>query len=160
ARGPPAEACRPPGGGGSVKPRTLELPRGGVCRNPHAPGVNEAFWPHRGGKHHTPPKIDRPVRSTTMTARQPIPHPLRTIVPGHCWLRRERQGVRVLAGGAGAAPVIRAKLVSGTLPAMAPTKVWGSVAGDGSPCAGCGESLNGGTEYEVEFADTVSVRFH
>jgi hypothetical protein len=46
------------------------------------------------------------------------------MVHGKCWLRRERQGVRVLAGGAGAAPLIRAKLASGALPSMAPTKAW------------------------------------
>ena len=66
----------------------------------------------------------------------------------------------MLSGGAGVASLIRERLASGGLPSVAPSKVWGSIDGKSGACAGCGEKLDGGTEYEVEFAGTVSVRFH
>ena len=137
-----------------------ELPRCAVCRTKIEPGVPVMFRNDGRVEHATCPKVFCSVCAGEIIPHQPIRRDGDSLIHGNCWLRRERQGVRVLAGGSGTAALIRTKLASGALPLMAPTKVWGSVDGKQGACAGCGEALKGGTEYEVEFAGAVSLRFH
>ena len=137
-----------------------ELPRCAVCRTRIEPSVPVAFRPDGRVEHVTCPKVLCAVCAGEIIPHQPIRRDGDSMIHGNCWLRRERQGVRVLSGGAGVASLIRERLASGGLPSVAPSKVWGSIDGKSGACAGCGEKLDGGTEYEVEFAGTVSVRFH
>jgi hypothetical protein len=69
--------------------------------------------------------------------------------------------VRSIGGAAdlSAAEIIRAKLLLGSLPKDDAIKTWGGRC-SGRTCAGCGGRIDGGVEYESEFADGRSLQFH
>jgi len=82
-------------------------------------------------------------------------------VHGNCWMRRFRQ-----ASGVGAMPaaelgdVVRARLAARSVPWAAPSRVRESVS-QGGACVGCGGRIALGViEYEVQFAEALTVRFH
>ena len=137
---------------------SAELPRCATCRSTIKPGELITFRSDGRVEHVECPPVVCSVCDHSIRPTDPIRRDGDTMFHGNCWLRRARVVARPLAGGADVAAVIRAKLAEGALPRTPGTKVWGSTA-NGASCMGCGEAIRG-TEYEVEFAGAVSVRFH
>ena len=137
-----------------------ELPRCAVCRVTVEAGVHVTFRPDGRVQHVTCPPVVCPVCSSEISPNTPIRREGDVLIHGNCWVRRARLTERSPDSGAAIATLIRGKLASGALPRANPTRVWGSMSGKRSPCAGCGEHIVDEAEYEVEFADGVSLVLH
>jgi len=105
------------------------------------------------------PEVQCPVCAQPILPHDPIRRDGDAMLHGNCWMHRARTAARAVSGGADVAAVIRAKLAAGSLPCATVTKVW-ACAGNGARCAACGEPISTDAEYEVEFANAVSVRLH
>jgi len=130
-----------------------DLPRCVLCRARIEPNVNVTFRSDGRVQHATCPQVVCPVCSKDVLFHQPIRRDGEVQIHGNCWIKRTRAAARVVS-------LIRARLHSGALPAVAPTRILGGKPSDGAACGGCGESLGNGIEYEAAFADGVTVRFH
>ena len=54
---------------------------------------------------------------------------------------------------------VRELLATNRLPSADPVKLWAGPS-MGKPCNACGETIGTATEYELDFAPTVTVLFH
>lgn len=139
-----------------------EFPRCSVCRTSIQPGIDVVFG-EDGRVHHVQcPKVICSVCSFEIRPGTPIRRDDGMLIHGNCWMRQYRQRVGVVApSDKYRSEIVRARLASGALPGVDPTKAWGSISTGGSTCGGCGERILGGqVEYEVQFANTLIFRLH
>jgi hypothetical protein len=145
---------------------TAELPHCALCRVSIKPAQNVVFRGDGRVQHVACPEVVCPVCSRPIAPDDPIRRDGETLVHGNCWMRRV-QLARAAARGGGTsdghaqrAAVICARLLARTLPPDKPTKTWGGY-GSGQSCDACGERIPvGAPEYEVDFAQSVTLRFH
>jgi hypothetical protein len=124
--------------------------------------MSAVFSPDGRVHHAECPKVLCPICSAEILPNTPIRREGELLIHGNCWMRRYRERIGVSAPSErGRVALVRARLVSGALPAADPTKVWGSTCRGGSICGGCADRIfTGQIEYEVQFANTLVFRFH
>ena len=140
-----------------------DFPRCSVCRVTIQPGADVVFSADGRVHHLNCPQVICPVCSYEILPSMPIRRDGEAIVHGHCWMRRYRERVGVsMPADKYRTDIVRARLASGAIPALEPTKVCGGTStGGDSTCAGCAERiLMGQIEYEVQFANTLVFRLH
>jgi hypothetical protein len=107
------------------------------------------------------PPVTCSMCSTEIVPNTPIRRDGETLVHSTCWMRHFRQTSGITATPASElGELIRARLTARSVPSTPPSQVRTGVS-HGATCAGCGGRIAVGVvEYEVQFADTVFVRFH
>ena len=142
---------------------SVVFPRCVLCRVTIEPGANVVFQPD-GRVHHVEcPKVVCAHCSGEIRPGTPIRRDEGVLLHANCWMRRYRAAAATVARPAvdeERRELIADRVASGALPRMDPTHVTGA-ASRGSACAACNGAIQGGQiEYEVEFANTVVLRFH
>jgi len=109
---------------------------------------------------HCPP-VTCSICSMEVAPQTPIRRDGETLVHSTCWMRRFRQTSGISATpAADLDEIIRARLTVRAVPSTPPSQIRTGVS-HGGTCAGCGARIAVGVvEYEVQFAETVFVRFH
>jgi hypothetical protein len=142
---------------------SVVFPRCVLCRVTIEPGANVVFQPD-GRVHHVEcPTVVCAHCSGEIRPGAPIRRDDGALLHANCWMRRYRAAAASVARPAvdeGRRGLIADRVATGALPRMDPTHVTGA-ASRGSACSACTDAIPGGQiEYEVEFANTVILRFH
>lgn len=127
-----------------------------MCRVTIEPGQTVQFRLDGRTLHAECPTVVCPVCSSVVLPDMPIRREGEAILHSNCWMRRHR---RALAQR----PIeehVRAHVVPGRLPSLAATRVW-AAPGHGGLCQACQKLIQSAeAEYEVDFANAVTVRMH
>jgi hypothetical protein len=136
---------------------TAELPRCAVCRTAIAPGQNVVFR-RDGGVHHVAcPEVTCPVCSLPVDGAM--------LVHGNCWMRPNdtvsKPPVKVMPTERdGIISIVRAKLVTGTLPRGVIQTVWVGF-GTGRQCNVCDKPITSAeVEHEANLIAGSTLRLH
>jgi hypothetical protein len=131
-----------------------EFPRCAVCRVTISPGETVQFRPDGRTVHAECPKVVCPVCAGVVLPSTPIRRDGEAILHSNCWMRRHRRAQRPIDER------IRAGVVARRLPALQATRVW-AAPGQGGLCQACQKLIPAAeAEYEVDFANAVTVRMH
>src|SRR5262245_36291699 len=141
--------------------RVAGFPRCSVCRVTIQAGQHVVLDADARVHHAECPTVICPVCSRDIRHDEPIRRDGEVLVHSNCWMHREREHVGDSAPAArDRTEIVRARLASGALPSLEPTKAWGGTS-SGSVCAGCTAPIVAGQiEYEVQFASTLVFRLH
>jgi len=134
----------------------IELPRCAMCRVTIEPGQTVQFRSDGRTVHAECPKVVCPVCAGVVLPSTPIRRDGEAILHSNCWMRRHRRAIAQR-------PIdehIRQEVVAGRLPTLEATRVW-AAPGHGALCQACQKLIQTvEAEYEVDFANAVTVRMH
>jgi hypothetical protein len=120
--------------------------------------MNVVFRPDGRVHHAECPKVFCSVCSGEVRPAEPIRRDGEEMIHANCWIKRQRAQPAVAGSNGGVRELIRSRLAEETLPRLTPTQVWGG-EGNGAVCAACDKAIER-SQWEVEFAGAVTVRFH
>lgn len=127
-----------------------------MCRVTIEPGQTVQFRPDARAVHAECPTVVCPVCSNAVLPNTPIRRDGEAILHSNCWMRRHRRAIAQRPVEAH----IRAQVVAARLPSLEATRVW-AAPGHGAVCQACQQLIQAAeAEYEVDFANAVTVRMH
>jgi hypothetical protein len=149
---------------------TAALPRCAICRVGIEPGQNVVFRPDGRVQHAACPEVLCPVCGGPIRPADPIRRDGEVLLHGNCWMRRARAAaaafdakppVKVMPTERdGIVSLVRAKLLTGTLPRGEVQKVWVSL-GTGRDCSACDQPITAAEiEHEADLVAGSTLRLH
>ena len=142
---------------------TAALPRCAVCRVAVQPGQNVVFRTDGRVAHVGCPELVCPVCSRPVAPEEPIRHDGDELVHGNCWMKRgiAKPPVKLMPSERDSIlSIVRAKLVTGTLPRGEIQKVWVGL-GTGRQCSACDRPITPAEiEHEADLVAGSTLRLH